>query len=297
MWINWLLKYEGYPPGVVVALLLHGILMWILLPSEFEAANQVRIEPASYVVASAVAQSPQKLRRIEQANQRRADDAARERQRQQQAAAERQRQQQAEAERQRQQQAAAERQRQQQAEREKQQQAEREKQQQAEREKQQQAERERQQQAERERQQQAERERQQAAERERQRQETAQREAAEAAARAAADAAAQQQMSAENQLVAQYVTLIRDLVSGAWNRPPNARNGMVAVVQLRLTPTGEIINSAIMKSSGSPEFDRSVLQAIDRVGSFPELRDMPTAVFERNFRAINLEFSPEDLLR
>lgn len=282
MWINWLLKYDGYPPGVVVALLLHGILMWIFLPKEFEPSDQVRIEPASYVVASAVTQSPQKLRRIEQlSQQRRSEEAARERQRQQ----ERERQQQAERERQQQQQAEAERQRQQQ------QQAE------AERQRQQQAERERQQQAERERQQQAERERQRQQEQERQRQETAQSEAADAAARAAAEAAAQQ-MSAENQMVSQYLAIIRDLISGAWNIPPSARNGMLATVQLRLTPTGEIISREIVQPSGDPNFDRSVLAAVDRVGSFPELQEMPPAVFERNFRApINLEFSPEDLLR
>lgn len=280
MWINWLLKYDGYPPGVVVALLLHGLLMWIFLPKEFDATNQVRIEPASYVVASAVAQSPQKLRRIEQLNtQRRNEEASRERQRQAEAA----RQRQAEADRQRQ----AEVQRQQ---------AEAAQQRQAEAERQRVAEENRKREAEQERQRQAEAERQRQAEAERQRQETAQREAADAAARAAAAASAQQ-MSAENQMVAQYLALIRDLVSGAWSRPPDARNGMVAIVQLRLTPTGEIINSEIVKSSGSPTFDRSVLQAIDRVGSFSELRDMPTAVFERNFRSINLEFSPEDLLR
>src|SRR5690606_28794358 len=112
MWISWLLKYDGYPPGVVVALLLHGILLYVFLPKEFEPANQVRIEPAAFVVASAVKQSPQRMRRIEQLNtERRNAEAERERQRQ----AERQRQQQAEAERQRQ--AAAERQRQEEAER------------------------------------------------------------------------------------------------------------------------------------------------------------------------------------
>ncbi|HEY0960983.1 MAG TPA: energy transducer TonB [Pseudomonadales bacterium] len=281
MWITWLLKYDGYPPGVVVALLLHGILMWIFLPKDFDPADQVSIEPASFVVASAVTQSPQRLRRIEQANtQRRNEEAARERQRQQ--------------ERERQQQAAAEQQRQ--AEAQRQQQAEAERQRQAEAQRQQQAEAERQQQAERERQQQAEAERQRQAEAERQRQETAQREAAEASARAAAEAAAQQ-MSAENQMVAQYMAIIRDLVSAAWSRPPSARNGMVATVQLRLTPTGEIIDRQIVRPSGDPTFDRSVLQAIDRVGAFSELQDMPTPIFERNFRAINLEFSPEDLLR
>lgn len=274
MWISWLLKYDGYPPGVVVALLLHGILMYIFLPKEFDPANQVNIEPASFVVASAVTQSPQKLRRIEQLNtQRRNEETQRERQRQ------------AEAERQRQ------------AEAERQRQAEADRQRQAEAERQRVAEANRQREAEQERQRQAEAERQRQADAERQRQETAQREAAAAAARAAADAAAQEQLSVENQMVAQYITIIRDLVSAAWSRPPDARNGMKAIVQLRLTPTGEIISSDIVSSSGSLTFDRSVLQAIDRVGSFSELKDMPTPIFERNFRAINLEFSPEDLLR
>jgi colicin import membrane protein len=72
---------------------------------------------------------------------------------------------------------------------------------------------------------------------------------------------------------------------------------MTAEVQLRLTPTGEVIDRAIVQSSGNAAFDSSVLQAVDRVGAFSELQDMPPAVFERNFRIFNLVFSPEDLLR
>ncbi|MGP1609980.1 MAG: energy transducer TonB [Burkholderiales bacterium] len=271
MWISWLLKYDGYPPGVVVALLLHGLLLYIFLPKDFDPANQVRVEPASFVVASAVKQSPQQRRRIEQAQtQQRNAEAERQRQAQQ-----------------RQREAAAEQQRQADAEKQKRDEAER----------QRVAEANRQQQVQEERERQAEAERQRAAEAERQRQLTAQREA-EAAAAAAQNAANQQQQSAEADMVSQYVGIIRNLISGAWNRPPSARNGMLATVQLRLTPTGEIVSRDIVQSSGNADFDRSVLQAVDRVGSFDELKGMPTAVFERNFRRpINLEFTPEDLLR
>ena len=272
MWLSWALKYDGYPPGVVVALLLHGLLLYILLPKDLDPANMVRVEPASFVVASAVKQSPQQRRRIEQAQtQQRNAEAERQRQAQQ-------RQREADAERQRQ--ADAERQRQAEAERQRVAEQNRQRQQQEEREKQ------------------AEAERQRTAEAERQRQLAAQREAeAAAAAAAAARNAANQQQSVEDQMVSQYVGIIRDLISGAWNRPPNARNGMLAVVQIRLTPTGEIVSRDIVQPSGSADFDRSVLQAVDRVGSFPELKGMPTPIFERNFRAINLEFTPEDLLR
>ncbi len=270
MLIPWLLKYDGYPPGVVVALLLHGLLLYIFLPKQFEPADQVQIQPAAFVVASAVQQSPQRMRRIEQ-------------QRQQQQAAERERQRRLDEQRQRDA-AAAEVERKRVAEA----QAREEERKRAE-------EREREQQRiERERlAQEQERERQRI-ERERVAQEQA---AAEAARRAAEAAANAQALSVEQQMVSQYVAIITDLVSGAWNRPPSARNGMVARVQIRLTPTGEIISRDIVRSSGDDAFDRSVLQALDRVGNFSELKDMPTAIFERNFRNFQLEFRPEDLLR
>jgi colicin import membrane protein len=110
-------------------------------------------------------------------------------------------------------------------------------------------------------------------------------------------AANQQALTEEQQLVAQYSAIIHDLITQNWQLPPGARNGMLAVVQLRLTPTGEIILKEIVQSSGDALFDRSVLQAVDRVGSFPELKELPIAVFERNFRQIALEFTPQDLLR
>jgi colicin import membrane protein len=272
--IPMLLKFDGYPPGVLVALLLHGILIYIFMPKEFEPADRVTIQPMAFVVASAVKQSPQQARRIQQLSaQRRSEEADQQRRR--------------DAERQRQQQA---------AEAEQQKQAEVARQREAERqrvadEEEQKREREEEQKRVAEEQ---ERERQRAAEREQQL--AAQRAAEEAASIAAANANAQQQ-SVENQMISQYMAIIHDLVSNAWSRSPDAKNGMVAVVQLRLTPTGEIVQRSIVQSSGSATFDSSVLQAVDRVGAFPELKEMPTPIFERNFRTFNLEFSPEDLLR
>lgn len=270
MLIPWLLKFDGYPPGVVVALLLHGFLMYLFLPDRFDPADMVTIEPASFMVASAVKQSPQQLRRIQQLqNERQNDEAERLRQRQ----TETERQRQAEAEKQR----LADAERQRQADTERQRQAEADRQRQADADRQRQAETERQRQAEAERQQQV---------------------AAETQRQADIQAANNlQNQSVENQLVAQYMSTIQNLVSQSWSRPPGSRNGMTTVVQLRLTPTGEIISSTIIQSSSNATFDNSVLQAVGRVGSFPELKDMPSAVFERNFRTFNLVFSPEDLLR
>jgi colicin import membrane protein len=265
--IPMLLKFDGYPPGVVVALLLHGILMYIFMPKEFDPADQIKIQPIAYVVASAVKQSPQQMRRLNQLEtQRRNEETERNRQR------EREQQRQRDAEAQRQQQAEAERQRV--AEVNRQREAAQERERQADAEKQRQAE--------------AERQRQVAAEQ--------QRRAADAErARQAADNA--QNQSVENQLVAQYMTIIRDLISSNGSRPANARNGMVAVVQIRLAPTGEVISRRIVQSSGSDTFDRAIEQAVDRVGTFSELQDMPNPLFERYFRTFNVEYKPEDLLR
>ncbi len=274
MLISWLLKYDGYPPGVVVALLLHGLLLWIFMPKDFDPADHVTIQPMSYVVASAVTQSPQQMRRLRQLDaQRQNEEAENNRRRQEQ-------QRQREAETQRQQQAEAERQRQADAER--------------------QRVADRQRAADEQREREAEAERQRQAEAERQRQVAEQQRAADAAAQqAAAQQAANNaaQQSVENQLISQYVGIITNLVENAWSRPPGARNGMVATVRLRLTPTGEIVSSDIVRGSGNEEFDRSVLAAVDRVGSFPELKEMPIAIFERSFRTFDLVFSPEDLLR
>jgi len=296
--LRWLLKYEGYPPGVVFALLLHGGLLLFLLGREFQPREIVNLERPVYIAAAISKENPQRVKREEQARrqleQQRA--AERERQRQQEARrAEEERQRQAAAERQRQEQERqrqAEAERQRQAEAEKQRQAEAERQRQAEAERQRQAEAERQRQAEAERQRQAEAERQRQAEAERQRQAEAERQRQAAAAAAAAEAEA-----ASTNLVAQYAALIADLVSQNWIRPPNARNGMVAVVEIRMAPNGEILASNIVQSSGDSNYDRSVDQAVKRLGRVPEMQDLPVAVFERNFRVFTLTFTPEDLLR
>ena len=72
---------------------------------------------------------------------------------------------------------------------------------------------------------------------------------------------------------------------------------MTAVVQLQVVPTGEVVGITIVESSGNSAFDRSVEQAVERAERFPELQDLDTPIFERNFRTFSLLFRPEDLLR
>lgn len=274
--MNLLLKQNGYPPAVLLALLLHAGLLWIIVDKTMSPSTMVKIEPA-YISASAAKENPQKLRKLEQvqlkqATQQKAlnDAKIKETKAKEQAVRDREAAQKAEAEARKkaetkrladqrklddarkleqEQLAAARRKSEIDALAEKQRQAE------------------------------LQRQAQQKIEDDR---------------KATANAQAQ---SGNDDLRSQYARIIHDLITQSWVLPPGARNGMEAIVELRTTPVGDITSSIILKSSGDAAFDRSVLQAVARVGNFQELQDLPIAVYEESFRRFNLQFKPEDLLR
>lgn len=116
----------------------------------------------------------------------------------------------------------------------------------------------------------------------------------EAARKAAQEQAAAAEATAQ-EMAASYASLIQQTVEGRWSRPPSARNGMEVLLAIQLIPTGEVISVTVLKGSGDDAFDRSAVNAVERAGSFPELRNLPPREFERNFRRFRLLFRPEDL--
>lgn len=92
-----------------------------------------------------------------------------------------------------------------------------------------------------------------------------------------------------------YASLIQQTVVNYWSRPPSARNGMEALLQIQLIPTGEVVSVSVLKSSGNTAFDRSAINAVEKAGSFPELKNLPAREFEKTFRRFRLLFRPEDL--
>ena len=110
----------------------------------------------------------------------------------------------------------------------------------------------------------------------------------------AAESAAEVAVTAE-EMAASYAALIQRAVVGYWSRPPSARNGMQALLAVQLIPSGDVISVSVVKSSGSAAFDRSAINAVERAGSFPELRNLPVREFEKTFRRFRLLFRPEDL--
>lgn len=269
--------YNGYPLSVVVAVSFHSLILALLLYLQGNhSVDALELIQPTVVKALMVQENPQV------ANERQ----RLERQQQQQRAREQERaREQAEAERLQQEQAAAAR-----AEEEQRQARElaalRERQ---ERERldaeQLQREREAREAEQRRQQELAEAQRQQEAqERDRQRQQEA------------AEAAAAELASSEFEMVQSGTALIQQLVQEQWSRPPSARNGMRAILQIRLLPTGELVDATVTQSSGDPAFDRSAENAVYRAAPFRELQALPANVFNENFRSLSLIFQPEDLL-
>ena len=100
----------------------------------------------------------------------------------------------------------------------------------------------------------------------------------------------------EFELVQSATALIQQAVQQVWNRPPSARNGMRAVLQIRMLPTGELVEARITDSSGDPAFDRAAENAVYSAAPFTELQSLPINIFNGNFRTLSLIFQPEDLL-
>ena len=111
---------------------------------------------------------------------------------------------------------------------------------------------------------------------------------------ATADAQQQATVTA-GEMSASFVSLIQRTVVNYWSRPPSARNGMECELSIQLIPTGEVVNVILVRSSGNSAFDSSAINAVQKAGAFPELQNLPSREFEKNFRRLTLIFKPEDL--
>ena len=119
-------------------------------------------------------------------------------------------------------------------------------------------------------------------------------------AAAAANGAATPLQTVEggDEQAASYIAAIAALLAEQWSRPPSARLGMSATVRIITVPTGRVVGISVIDSSGSEPFDRSVQLAIERVGQFDiiaELYRRDPALYERQFRQLEILFTPEDL--
>ncbi len=271
---QWLLKHEGYPPAVIVSVLLHVLLLLVIFFWNKDNKELLRIEQPASIVATAVKDNPQRVRQQEtkrkqqqQVAQEKARVQEQERQHQETLVKE-------EVERQK----IAQLHKQQELDQKRKQEDQKQQQQKVQDQKQQTVAKEQDQKRDKEKQQQAARD-------ETQRQSEL----------AKQQAAMQRALTEEQQLVANYKAKIQELIESSWNKPAGAGKNILAHVELQLTPTGEIVASRIVQSSGDANFDRSVLQAVSKAGNFNFLKELDYAVFNTYFRKFTLEFKPDDL--
>lgn len=111
----------------------------------------------------------------------------------------------------------------------------------------------------------------------------------ELAERLEAERRQQQVASAINQ----YIPIIVQKVGRNWNRPANVQSGITANVAVRLTANGDVVSAELVRSSGNPVFDRSVVNAVLKASPLP----IPQARgVNEVFLNLNLNFNPEDLI-
>tara|TARA_B100001173_G_scaffold302413_1_gene304086 strand:+ start:1209 stop:1817 length:609 start_codon:yes stop_codon:yes gene_type:complete len=89
-----------------------------------------------------------------------------------------------------------------------------------------------------------------------------------------------------------FSSMIKSQVMGNWKRPTNLSSDLKTEIQITLVPTGEILSSKIINSSGNRAFDDSALTAISKLKSFDGL-NMQMNLFDQHFRKFILIFSPE----
>lgn len=95
--------------------------------------------------------------------------------------------------------------------------------------------------------------------------------------------------------VGTYVDYMASLIASNWSRPPSARRGMEVMLEISLGAAGRVTSVRVVKSSGNAAFDLSAEQAVKKVGQFGRLTEMDPALYQRDFRRINILFRPDDL--
>ena len=86
------------------------------------------------------------------------------------------------------------------------------------------------------------------------------------------------------------INLIQAKFINLWNKPSILNENIQASIKLTLSPSGEILSSSLISSSGNKKFDESALKAVSKVNFLTELSKIKRTDFEKYFREITLVF-------
>jgi len=74
-----------------------------------------------------------------------------------------------------------------------------------------------------------------------------------------------------NETIHALTNEIHNKVASNWLRPNMVTNGLTCTIQVKMLPSGEIVDSAIVKGSGYVDFDQSALQAVSKSSPLPKI--------------------------
>ena len=86
------------------------------------------------------------------------------------------------------------------------------------------------------------------------------------------------------------INLIQAKFINLWNKPSVLNENIQTSIKLTLSPSGEILSSSLISSSGNKKFDESALKAVSKVNFLTELSKIKRTDFEKYFREITLVF-------
>ena len=100
-----------------------------------------------------------------------------------------------------------------------------------------------------------------------------------------------EQRAAEQSELAKYTLRITASVSRAFSYPPGLEDGLNCTLYVRMIPGGEVIEARVIKSSGSPTFDRQAENAVRKASPLPVPAE--PKLFDR-MREIQFTFDPNN---
>ena len=99
-------------------------------------------------------------------------------------------------------------------------------------------------------------------------------------------------LSQEQEQIVFYSQKIINTIENAWMKPRNIPEGLVANLRLHIQSTGRISKVYLIKSSGNIRFDNSALQAVRRVETLNFFNEIPSSLYNKEFKKIAVSFKP-----
>ncbi len=104
-------------------------------------------------------------------------------------------------------------------------------------------------------------------------------------------AAAQAKIVQNKKAVVSSKLAIQQKVNNNWIKPVSAVKGMSCTIRVKLLPSGDVMDTRVIKSSGDIIFDRSAENAVRKATPLPVPKDR--ALFSKKFRSFTFVFKPE----